>query len=184
MFEIFKVKSYLPYGVFKTIYDIDYKSLYDAKKRYILIDLDNTIIPYDITTPKEEHIDFFNDLIKIGFKVIIISNNKSKRVSEFADEVKVPFVCSATKPLKRGYKKAFKLLNIRDKSLVVAIGDQLMTDVLGGSRVGIDTILVKAIKKKSEKWYTKVNRFMEQKTLKRISKKYPEIFYKIMELEE
>ncbi len=184
MFKIFKLKSYLPYGVYKTIFDIDYKNLFNQNKRYILIDLDNTIIPYDVSIPNQEHVQFFEELINIGFKVVIISNNKSERVGDFAATLKVPYVSSAAKPLKRGYKKAFKILNIKDTSLVIAIGDQLMTDVLGGSRVNIDTILVKAIKKKSEKWYTKINRHMERITLNRIKKKYPEVYNKIMKLED
>lgn len=184
MFEIFKVKSYLPYEVHKTIYDIDFITLYREGKKYILIDLDNTIIPYDISLPKKEHIDLFANLKKIGFEVIIISNNHANRVKAFADVVGVSFVSSATKPLRRGYKQAFKKLNIIDKKSVIAIGDQLMTDVLGGSLVKIDTILVKAIKKKSEKWYTKFNRFMEKHALKRIKKKHPSVYNKIMELEE
>ena len=54
-----------------------------------------------------------------------------------------------------------------------------MTDILGSNRVGLDGILVKAIKRKTEKWYTKLNRKREENVLRRIGKynlkKYDEI---------
>jgi predicted HAD superfamily phosphohydrolase YqeG len=65
------------------------------------------------------------------------------------------------------------------KNEIIAVGDQLMTDVLGGNRFGIDVILVKPLKKKSEKWYTKLNRFNERQVLNSLKRHYPEVYQKI-----
>ena len=43
------INKFIPLMCEKTIFDIDYIKLYESGKRYILIDLDNTIIPYDIS---------------------------------------------------------------------------------------------------------------------------------------
>jgi HAD superfamily phosphatase (TIGR01668 family) len=184
MCKLFKLKSYLPIDCQKTIFDIDYTKLYENGRKIILLDLDNTLIPYDTKTPNEKHVNFFQELKTIGFRVVIISNNHQPRVHQFASLVGCEYINSALKPLKRGYKKALKLLSFPAKHEIIAIGDQIMTDVLGSSRVGIDCILVKPIKKKSEKWYTKVNRMLEKSILNRINKRYPEIYQKIKQLEE
>lgn len=184
MLGFLKIKNYLPFACHKTVYDIDYSKLYAEGRRIILIDLDNTLIPYDIYLPQEMHFEYFKKLKDIGFTVIIVSNNKKERVKKFADAVGCLYVYSATKPLKRGYRKALKLVKYNYKREVISIGDQLMTDILGSKKMGIDSILVKAIKKKSEKWYTRFNRIMEKRVLKKMMFKYPNIYLQIKNLEE
>ncbi len=179
------INKFIPLICEKTIFDIDYIKLYESGKRYILTDLDNTIIPYDISMPDEKIKSFFEELKKIGFKIIIISNNKEYRIKPFSEAVDVDYVCSAKKPLKCGLKKAYKKLgNKVDKQEIVAIGDQIITDVYGARRFKIDVILVHPIKKKSEKWYTKFNRKLENKVIKIIKKKNPEMYKEIMEKHE
>ena len=62
---------------------------------------------------------------------------------------------------------------------IIAVGDQLMTDVLGGNRFGIDVILVRPVKKKSEIWYTKLNRLNERQVLNGLKRRYPDVYQKI-----
>lgn len=178
------IRKFIPLMCEKTIFDIDYNKLYESGKKYILTDLDNTIIPYDISMPDEKIKDYFENLKKIGFEIIIISNNKKHRIQPFAEEVDVNYVYSAKKPLKFGLKKAHKKLNKVNKNEIVAIGDQIVTDVFGANRFKIDVILVKPIKKKSEKWYTKFNRKLEQKVIKIMKKKNPIMYKEIMEKHE
>jgi predicted HAD superfamily phosphohydrolase YqeG len=56
------------------------------------------------------------------------------------------------------------------------IGDQLMTDIFGGNRVGLHTILIKSVKRKSDRKITQFNRKIEAFVLRRIEKKYPELY--------
>lgn len=182
--DFFKLKNFLPAACYKTVFDIDYSKLYENGIRIILIDLDNTLIPYDIHEAMQEHIELFKTIKSFGFKIIIISNNKEERVKKFASAVNCEYIFSALKPLKKGYKRALKQLQDYDNHEIIAIGDQLMTDVFGSSRVKIKCILVKAIKKPSEKWYTKINRYFESKVLKRIKKHYPDKYQEIIKLEE
>lgn len=175
----FKLSKFIPYDCYKTVFDINYNKLYESGKRIILIDIDNTLISYDEYLPTDELIDLFKEIKEIGFKIIFISNNRHLRISRFANIIGVSYVHNAWKPFKKGYKRALKIGMEKDPKKYISIGDQLMTDVLGSNRMGIDAILVKALKKKSEKWYTKINRKVENRILKKIRKHHPDVYQKI-----
>ena len=68
--------------------------------------------------------------------------------------------------------------------MIIALGDQLVTDILGFNRLGLYSVLVKTIDKKTQKWYTKINRLREKKILKNIKKTNSEIYRKIEEIYE
>jgi len=168
-------KKILPFTFNQTVHMIDFMALKKAGIKALLIDLDNTLIPYDLNLPNETLIQFFKSLKTSGFLVCIVSNNHTKRIKPFAEAVDVPFVASAKKPLKRGLKKGMKILNVTPSETVM-IGDQIMTDVLAAKQLNLDVILVKPIKRKSEKWYTKINRFFERRVLKTIKKVDSELY--------
>lgn len=179
---LFKTEAYLPYDCFTTIFDIDYNKLYENGKKIILIDIDNTIMPYDISIPTSKELELFEKIQSIGFKVIFISNNHKNRVKSIADAFNVKYVYKAYKPLKSGFRRALKLIEYSDKKEIITIGDQMITDILGSNRSKLDGILVKPIKRKNEKWYTKLNRISENRVIRKMEKKYPEIAKKIIEL--
>ena len=181
---LFKTKHFIPNAHHPTIYDIDFQKLYQEGIRLLLIDLDNTLIPYDQTIPNADLHDFFAGLHHLGFETIIVSNNHKPRVKLFADALEAKFIASAKKPFKTGFKKAIKQSeNTYAQDQICVIGDQLMTDVFGAKRLKLSAILVLPIKKKSEKWYTKFNRILENKILKRIKKKHGTL-YQNLDLEK
>lgn len=175
----FKLSKFIPFDCYKTVFDINYNKLYESGKRIILMDIDNTLISYDESLPTPELIALFEEIKAIGFKIIFISNNRHLRISRFAGIIGESYVHDAWKPFKKGYKQAIKIGMEKDFAKYISIGDQLMTDVLGSNRMGIDVILVKALKKKSEKWYTKVNRMVEKRILKKMKKHHPDVYQKI-----
>lgn len=185
MFQMFvKIKNYIPYDCYKTVYDIDYNKLYDQGKRIILMDLDNTLIPYDVSVPDENLIKLLNDIQNIGFRIIFISNNRKKRVADFSNIFNFEYIHGAWKPWRKGYRKAFKMIGHKNTKEIIAIGDQVMTDVLGANRMKIECILVKPLKIINEKWYTKLNRTFENRVVKRLEKDHPEIYHKIKDLKD
>ncbi len=181
MFELFfRLKKFIPTMCAKTVYDIDYIKLYEQGKRIILTDLDNTLLPYDLQYANDELKQLINKIRSIGFEIIVVSNNHKKRVKNFSNDINCPYISFAMKPLTSGYRKALRKFKLKkEKQEVIAIGDQLLTDILGASRVKIDTILVKPIKQKTEKWYTRLNRRKEQNILKKLKKHYPEKYLEI-----
>lgn len=180
-FKMSKITKYIPKYAYYTIYDIPFKKLYEEGKRSIFIDIDNTIISYDIEYPPKEVINLFEKIKQIGFEIIIVSNNNQERVEKVANCLDVPYFYNTLKPLKSGFKKALKISKY-EKYQIITIGDQLMTDVLGSNRIGLDSILVHCIKRSSEKWYTKINRIREKKILNQIKNEYYEDYIKIIEV--
>ena len=174
------IQKYIPYDCYKTIFDIDYNKLYSVGIRYLLFDIDNTILTYDELEPKQEHFEFFSKLKKKGFTICLISNNHQDRVEKVSKPLEVYGVWDAYKPLTVGFKKALKIMNVTKKEEVVAIGDQIVTDVSGANKTKIKSILVKTIKKSNQKWYTILNRSREKNIIKKISKVNPKIYQKII----
>lgn len=170
------VKHFIPNEFHHSFFDIDFNDLYKKGYRTIITDLDNTLISYAETAPTKDIITLFESLNKMGFHIVLLSNNKQKRIDEFTKDLFVEGFANARKPTIIGIKKAFKTAPNKDKKTTLIIGDQLVTDIWGANRFGVYSILVNPIKKKTEKWYTKMNRKLEEKMLQRIKRKYPDIY--------
>ncbi len=171
------IKKLIPDYYYKTIEDIPYNKLYADGIRLILTDLDNTLISYKCTEPTEELFAWKKRLIEMGFEIIIVSNSRKNRVEHFAKLLQLPFVKFAKKPTKVGLKKAMRMATRSyAKKEIMEIGDQVMTDVFAARRLGILTILVKAIDKKTEILPTKINRKLEEHFIKKIKRKMPQVY--------
>lgn len=173
-----KDHKFIPSIYKETVYDVDYIKLYESGIRLILTDLDNTLVSYKDDVVSDKLRNFINELKSIGFEVMIISNNSSdSRVKEFSKKLDVEYIAKAMKPLKGGFKKILKKTSRKySPNEVVAIGDQLMTDVFAANRMNYTSILVKAIDRKTEKWTTRFNRVLEKHVLKRLKNKYKVLY--------
>ena len=94
-------------------------------------------------------------------------------VAELAQKLDIPYKHFAMKPLKRGFKKIEKETQIKAENIAV-VGDQIFTDVLGGNRSGMFTILVEPIDNKKDYWYTAWKRPIENKIKNKIKKETKE----------
>ena len=160
---------FLPDIYQKSIYTIDYLSLKNAGIKIIIFDLDNTIAPINNNIPSNKLKDLFDEVKNMGLKPIIMSNSKRHRVEPFKDGLIVDTSYLSLKPLKWKYKKILNIYDVKPTE-VAAIGDQLLTDVLGANRMGMTSILVNPISTNDLKG-TKINRFFERKIIKHFSKR-------------
>lgn len=158
MLDIFFPDEYV-----NSIHEINFKQLYKEGIRGLLFDIDNTLAPYDVEHPYKETIDLFEDLKSMGFKIGLVSNNNETRVVKFNEKLKLYAVHKALKPMTRNLKKAMEVLDLTKKETAI-IGDQIFTDVYGGNRLKIKTILVVPISEKDE-WITRIKRNTEKKVL-------------------
>lgn len=174
--------KYLPTIVVQQFKNIDFDKLYSENKKIILTDLDNTLIDYFVKEPTEELISLNAHLRAMGFKIYIISNNSKKRVARFVDKFKVDgFLSNALKPWKIKTCNYIKKMGI-NKEEVIFIGDQLLTDIKFANNIGVPSILVRSVSRKSEKWYTKLNRMREVLVMRKIKKVNIEIYKEIERL--
>ncbi|MCR5786770.1 MAG: YqeG family HAD IIIA-type phosphatase [Acholeplasmatales bacterium] len=165
-------KKVIPEEYKDSIYDIDYKALYESGKRIVFFDLDNTLISYKEEHATDEIKAFVRSLEEIGYEVMIVSNSRKKRVKVVADELNVKFSSLALKPTKIGFKRALRKASRKySKEEILEVGDQLLTDVYGSRRCGFYTILVRAIDHKTERKITRINRNRERKILARIKER-------------
>lgn len=126
----------------------------------ILLDVDNTITPYYEKIPNEEGKAFVRNLKEKGFRVIVFSNNTDKRVKKVADALECDYYCWALKPLPIKFWMVIKKYKLNRKK-VITMGDQLLTDILGGNLSGVYTIYVKPISNIDGK-VTRFNRKIER----------------------
>lgn len=149
--------------------DFQYESLQDIKVedllaegiKGLLLDLDNTIAPWNDKSLTREVIDWFEKIKTLGIKACIVSNNTlPDRVSAVADVLGILYVYNAAKPRKKAFYMGLEALGMKSTEVAV-IGDQIFTDVFGGNRLGIKTILVFPIDER-EFAGTKILRFMER----------------------
>lgn len=134
----------------------------------LILDVDNTLIDYyrNLIDGAEKWCEELKDE---GIKCIIVSNsNKKDKVEDVAKKLDIDYVMFAKKPLKSGFKKALKKLEL-EPSKVAVVGDQLFTDVLGAKRMNMFSILVKQIADK-DIFITKVKRPIENAIIKKYLK--------------
>ena len=136
MLECFYPDVYLD-----SAYDIDYKDMFEKGYRGIIFDIDNTLVN-DNAPADERSCELIKRLETMGFKCMVVSNNKEHRVKSFCDVVKMDYVFKAHKPGTDGFITAMKKMET-DLTNTFFVGDQLLTDIWGANRTGLLTILVK-----------------------------------------
>jgi uncharacterized protein len=163
------LKNFLPDEHVKSILDIKPEDLKQRGIKGIITDLDNTLVEWDRPNATPELIKWFEQIKKHNILVTIVSNNNEIRVKEFAEPLQIPFIFQARKPLVRAFNKALSQMGVKKEEAVV-IGDQLLTDVLGGNRSGFHTILVVPVAQ-TDGFITKFNRFAERRIMNWFRKK-------------
>lgn len=153
-------KAIVPDQFAQSIYEIDFIHLQHEGIKGVIVDLDNTLVAATRPDATPELVSWLDQLRGMGFRVMIVSNNNETRVSQFAIPLRVPYIHRANKPLGRSFRKAMNVLETRPEETVM-VGDQLFTDVLGGNRIGLQTVLVVPVSR-SEGFFTKCNRLLEK----------------------
>lgn len=157
-------KKYIPFAVAKSIYEIDMMFFKKNNVKILLMDLDNTLDSYRLFHPTDRAIQLISELRKNNILPVIISNNKGKRVSSYANDLKVEYLNSAAKPF--GFRiNIFIKQHGWNKEEIMFVGDQMITDVKAAKRVGIKVVLTEKIVKEDQ-WTTVFNRFFGRKIRK------------------
>ncbi len=151
------------------VFDISIEFFISLGIKYVLCDLDNTLDSYRLFKPSSRVNEWKELLDKNNIEIILISNNRGKRVKNYANELNVRYCSSTRKPFTNKLNKFLKNNNI-EPSKCVLIGDQLLTDIVCGNRINIITILTEPIVKEDQ-WTTRFNRLIDRPLRKCLKRK-------------
>ncbi|SIS36754.1 YqeG family HAD IIIA-type phosphatase [Salimicrobium flavidum] len=160
---------FIPNRHANNILEITPADLEERNIKGIITDLDNTLVAWDEPEAPEQIIEWFRLMGEADIEIVITSNNNENRVKLFSEPLDKSFVHSARKPLARAFQKARKDMGLKKEEIIV-VGDQLLTDVLGGNLAGYYTVLVTPIVETDGFW-TKINRKIEKRIMKRLEHK-------------
>ncbi len=137
--------------------------------RGLILDVDNTLTTHNNPQVDEQVLEWLSRRSADGIAMIILSNNSPERVQPFAEALKLPFVANALKPRRTGYEQAIRRLGI-PPGQIAAVGDQVFTDIAGGNRCGLYTILVEPFDTK-ENAFIRLKRAAQRRVLRRYERR-------------
>ncbi len=136
--------SLLPTFRTKELTDLTPETLQKHGIRLLMMDFDNTIVPYTTDRPTEKMDAWLRAMAASDIQLCVVSNTRNDRVNRFCAPYGIPVIMRAKKPGTRGiFECLAKFGFAQDEAALV--GDQIFTDTLGANNAGVRSILVKAI---------------------------------------
>ena len=135
----------------------------------IVLDVDNTLEPYEHAEPGEEVVCWVNSLKEREIGLAIVSNNNNARIELFNKSLGLFYKAKAKKPFKKNVLLAMNRMGT-DKTNTILMGDQIFTDVWAAHNAGIKAILVPPIKDKRD-IFTRFKRLLERGIIKKNEKR-------------
>lgn len=120
----------------------DIKALKAQGIKGVILDVDETLRKDMGNIPKCNQ-DWI-DTLKKELKVIVVSNGVDDKIEKFFSAKGIDYIGFAHKPLKKNFNKAFNRLGLKPEEMMI-IGDDLFSDIYGGKRNNIRTIMVKEV---------------------------------------
>lgn len=149
-----------------SIYELDTEFLREKGIRGIILDMDNTLVPWGSCSVNPRVCRWVDSLKEEGFTLFVVSNSTPGKGKKLAEEIGVPAVWYSVKPWRWAFRYALKKMGLKPGETAI-IGDQIFTDVLGGKRMGLFTILVPQLGKKDYLW-TRLMRKLEELVFRRM----------------
>ena len=160
--------TFVPEYYFKAFNDASAEFLLGIGVKGIVLDVDNTLEPYENPLPGEHVKAWLSDLRDNGISAAIVSNNGGERINFFNSELGLPVYYKAKKPFKKNVLNAMRDMGTTKENTVL-MGDQVFTDVWAAHNTGIRAILVPPINDKRD-IFTKFKRLLEKPILKKYKK--------------
>ena len=136
--------SLLPKLMTEKLTDLTPEMIRSRNIRLLMLDFDNTIVPYTTNEPAEEMESWLKMMLASDIQICVVSNSKRDRVRIFCEKYGIPCITHAKKPFSKGINECLARYDI-PREQAALVGDQIFTDTLGANSAGIQAILVKAI---------------------------------------
>lgn len=131
--------------------DSDLTSIWKGGKRGLLVDADNTLLPFGTLDLKDDFKDWLDSAMAMGFRIVVFTNNFGDRAAKIQKTIGLPIVYGWVKPFPWGMARALRAIGLPRRE-VLLFGDQLFTDILGANLCGIDSVLVEPLAAKDSVW--------------------------------
>ena len=136
--------SLLPKIIVPALTDVSEALLHSRGIQLLMLDFDNTIVPYTTSTPTEEMSAWLDSMTKSGIQLCVVSNSRKDRVKVFCETYGISCITHANKPFSKGIRECLAKFGA-DPKCCALVGDQIFTDTLGANCCGVTSVLVKAI---------------------------------------
>lgn len=136
--------SLLPTFITDALTDITADFLHAQGVRLLMLDFDNTIVPYTTSVPTAPMEQWIKTMCASDVRICVVSNSKKERVKRFCEHYGIDCITHAKKPFSRGIRQCLQRYDMPAGSAAL-VGDQIYTDTLGGGCAGVRTILVRSI---------------------------------------
>ncbi|MBE6549230.1 MAG: YqeG family HAD IIIA-type phosphatase [Ruminococcaceae bacterium] len=160
---------FTPDHMFRSFDEVTPEFLHSIGINALLIDIDNTLAPYEQPDANERIINWFKTLKDAGIKAALISNNHPPRVERFNKKLGLIAYADCGKPKSRMLLVAMEQMG-STISDTAGLGDQILTDTAAAHNLGLPSIIVPPIKDKTNAFY-KVKRAIERPFVKKYRKK-------------
>jgi HAD superfamily phosphatase (TIGR01668 family) len=137
-------KLLMPDFYVKSIYHLNFEKLKEMGIINLIVDIDNTLMDWGCKKADDNVINLMSALKKEGFNICLLSNSRGIRVKNFMAGMDIEYFNFGIKPMKIKFWGALKKLNGKCANTCV-IGDQIFTDIVGGNRCSLYTVLVDPI---------------------------------------
>ena len=136
--------SLLPNRITDALTDLTPQFLEQEGVKLLMLDFDNTIVPYTTSEPTEQMTGWLKTMQDSGISLCVVSNSHKDRVKTFCKAYGIDCITHANKPFTKGIKVCLARYRIPPQACAL-VGDQIFTDVLGANCAGVRSVLVKAI---------------------------------------
>ena len=141
-----------PTYMFAHYYDVTPEFLLSHGIRALLIDIDNTLAPYEQPDPDDRLREWLESLRQNGIRAALVSNNHPPRVERFNKTLGLPAYADSGKPSKKTLRIAMDAMGANPDETAM-LGDQLLTDAYAGQHIGLPAIIVPPIKDKTNLFF-------------------------------
>ena len=136
--------SLLPKIIVPALTDVSLEMLHGRNVKLLMLDFDNTIVPYTTSTPTAQMQTWLENMTKSDIRLCVVSNSHKDRVKIFCEKYGISCITHANKPFSKGIKECLEKFGLHPQDCAL-VGDQIFTDTLGANCTGVTSILVNAI---------------------------------------
>ncbi len=160
---------FTPNYMFGTFEEVTVEFLRSIGIRALLIDIDNTLAPYEVAEPDERIRGWFARLQAAGIRAALVSNNHAERVEKFNAGLGLPAYPDSHKPRRKTLERAMREMGVTHAETAM-MGDQLLTDAYAGKHIGLPAIIVPPIRDKKNLFF-RFKRLCERPFIRKYAKR-------------